>query len=234
MTKYVTSVKNEEIIAKYEELNSSIKVAHFFNISTSYVKRILKEAGVLRNLSQAASRRVSSFKGKKHSLENRIRMSNLAKERTGEKNPFFNRRHSEKTKNKMRIAAKERTGKRNPNYRHGNYKRRTKDFLIHEFKEVRDQAFINDNYTCQFCAKKGGDLHAHHRIPYWVCKEAYLDVENLIICCKACHLAHAHNGDYAKFNTDLITQKLIEKYNLDRERLNELADFKNKKSDAIV
>lgn len=43
------------------------------------------------------------------------------------------------------------------------------------------------NYTCQFCNKIGGRLHAHHVKPVVSHPELALDFENLITVCKPCH-----------------------------------------------
>lgn len=225
----IKNIKKEEIVAKYEQLKSSYKVADFFNTSATSVKRILKQECALRTQSEASKEKNLDHLRKPVSVKTRKKQSQNAKQRVGNKNNFYGKSHSLETKLKISKAAKERTGKRNPNYKHGTYKRRPKDYLITEFKPVRELVFKIDNFTCQFCAKKGGNLHAHHKIPYWVNKDAYLDVDNLMTCCDVCHLKEAHNGDYAKFNVSLISDNLVDKYNLDRERLNELANFNNKK-----
>lgn len=31
----------------------------------------------------------------------------------------------------------------------------------------RQQIFLRDNFTCQICGKKGGDLEAHHKKPFY-------------------------------------------------------------------
>jgi 5-methylcytosine-specific restriction endonuclease McrA len=225
MRKKIEELDQKMIVEQYKNFISSYDIATYHGCSQDSILKVLRLNNALRNRKEAAKARGNTWKQK---------ISESAKKRTGNKNPFFGKKHSETTKEKLSNAAKERTGKRNPNYRHGQYKRRAKDFLITEFSPIRKSAFERDSYTCNFCNKVGGDLHAHHKIPYWVCKEAYLDVENLITCCENCHLTAAHNGDYARFNTSIINDELIVKYKLDRERLNELADFNNKKSDAIV
>lgn len=225
MKKKIEELDQTLIVEQYQNFISSYKIADYHGCSQDTILKVLRLNNVIRNKKEAAKARGSEWRNK---------ISENAKKRTSEKNPFFGKTHSKETKEKISKAAKERTGKRNPNYKHGNYKRRKKDFLIVEFAPVRKAAFERDSYTCKFCDKTGGELHAHHKIPYWVCEESYLDLDNLVTCCKNCHLTNAHNGDYARFNISIITDDLIVKYNLDRERLNELADFNNKKSDAIV
>lgn len=221
-------LEQDKVIEKYKQLNSLRKTAKHFNTSVNNISKILKGTGVVNEApAQCFSNRGDSW---------RKQLSEHAKSRKGKNNSFYGKKHDEFTKKKISEAAKKRTGERNPNYRHGNYKRRTKDHLISEFSSFKTACFERDNYTCKICNKRGGlTLNAHHKIPYWVCQDSYFDLDNLMTCCKSCHKDVAHKGDYARFNVDLIEESLIIKYNLHRERLNELADFKNKKkSDAIV
>lgn len=203
---------SEFVISEYKKTKSTKYIAKILNVNYNTVARFLKSKNLLLDRSE------------------------LAKLRTGDKNPFYGKTHSREAKEIISGYAKKRTKERNPNYRHGNYKRRTKDFMIVETQELRKLVFERDNYTCRISGKRGGGvLNAHHLIPYWVEPKAYLDIDNLITVTEDIHKYVCHNGDYARFNVDIIPDSLIEKYKLCRERLNELADFKNKKkSDVIV
>jgi 5-methylcytosine-specific restriction protein A len=215
-------VCNEEIIKRYDELNSSYKVAESLGLSPTLVKRVLAEAGVLRTLSEAASRRIPAPPYKRTEAH-RKNLSDIAKSRTGEKNHFYGKTHSEEVRKKLSESAKKRTEERNPNYKHGEYQRRPRDYKIAEFKPIRNFVFNRDKHTCVYCSQVGNHLHAHHLIPYWVCEAAFLDVDNLITVCTKCHFENAHLGNWSKFDTKFITDKLILKYNIHRERLSELA-----------
>lgn len=219
-------IKVEDLINSYNELKSSYKVAKKFNTSATAIKRILKKLGVLRTQSSAAKERDNSHLLYERTKEHKKNLSELAKSRTKEKNPFFGKKHSLKTKEKIGEFSRQRTGERNPNYKDGNYQRRPRDFKIAEFTRLRNFIFNRDNYTCKYCELMGGHLHAHHKIPYWVCKEAFLDTENLITVCTKCHFEKAHKNNWVKFDIELIDDRLIKKYSLDRERLNDLADYK--------
>lgn len=213
-----------EFIKDYLELNSSYKVAKKYNITATAAKKLLKEAGVLRTQSEAAKARNNPNLGKYKRMEDHKKnLSELASKRTGNKNPFFGKKHSNETKSVFSEIAKERTGKRNPNYKNGNYERRPRDFKISEFTPVRNRVFNRDDHSCYYCRNKGGHLHAHHILPYWIMPSAFLDDENLITVCTTCHFKEAHNGNWHKFDLTPITDYLLNKYSLNRERLNELA-----------
>lgn len=205
----LTEQQLADLIGEYRKTLSVVKTAKKFNLGKNKTRKILKENNVLLSLSEYASLR------------------------TGEKNHFYKKTHNNETKTKLSQNAKLRTKERNPNYKTGNYLRRPRDFKISEFTRLRNVVFNRDKYTCQITGQVGGHLHAHHLIPYWVCSEAFLDIDNLITVSTQAHFNVCHKGDWASFDVSLISDKLLQKYSLQRERLNELADFKNK-SEAIV
>lgn len=226
MKKAEVNIATEILIQDYQELKSSYKVAKKHNISATAVKRILKDARVIRTQSEAAKEKDISHLKYVRTNEHKENLSELGKLKTGDKNPFFGKKHTEETKIKLSKAAKERTEKRNPNYKDGSYQRRPRDFKIAEFTRLRKFVFNRDDYTCKYCKGMSGHLHAHHKIPYWVLPEAFLDTFNLVTVCTECHFKHAHLSDWTKFDVEIIEDTLLEKYKLDRERLNELTGKK--------
>lgn len=223
LMKNVLDIPVELIIEAYKELKSSYKVAKKFNTSATTIKRILKDNGVLRNQKDAAKQRENNGWYYKRTDEHKEKLSSLGKTRTNDKNPFYGKTHNKSTKKKLSNYAKLRTQERNPNYKNGTYQRRPRDFKQAEFTRLRNFIFNRDEYTCKYCGCIGGHLHAHHKIPYWINSDAFLDPSNLITTCTACHFKHAHLGNWSKFDINLIEDYLIERYSLDRERLNELA-----------
>lgn len=53
------------------------------------------------------------------------------------------------------------------------------------WKEIVKQVFLRDNYTCQYCGKRGGKLEADHIIPF--SKGGSDDMENLTTACRTCN-----------------------------------------------
>lgn len=234
MKKVADNIQIEILIKDYLELDSSYKVADKHGVSATAVKRLLKKAGVLRTQNDAAKIKYSKkqFNKYKRTEKHKENLSNLAKQRTGENNHFFGKKHSDDIKNILSDVAKKRTKERNPNYKDGKYIRRPRDYKIAEFKPIRNFVFNRDKFTCSYCKTKGGHLHAHHILPYWVKPEAFLDEKNLITVCTVCHFKNAHSSNWQTFDINLVSEELIIKYSLDRERLSDLAVLK--KTDAIV
>jgi len=52
----------------------------------------------------------------------------------------------------------------------------------------RKSVFKRDNYTCQQCNKRGGDLNAHHLFSVTKFPELKLNINNGITFCENCHL----------------------------------------------
>ena len=196
------NVSKDLIRDTYLELECSKKTAKVLNLGINRTREILKEMGILKPAGHV-----------------------LKRDKSGKNNPFYGKTHSDKTKKKLSKHAKERTGKRNPNYKDGKYLRRPRDFKISKMTKIRNFVFNRDDYTCLYCNKKGGNLHAHHKIPYWVKPEAFEDSENLCTVCTDCHFEKAHVSNWCRFDVSIISEELMEKYSLDRERLSGLDAF---------
>ena len=56
-----------------------------------------------------------------------------------------------------------------------------------EYKAWRKNVFTRDNYTCQICGVRGGELHADHVVPFAVDPSKRFDVENGRTLCAKCH-----------------------------------------------
>lgn len=55
------------------------------------------------------------------------------------------------------------------------------------WKHVRAEVFKRDDYTCNQCGVRGGDMHAHHILQRKDYPELALDVDNCITLCVECH-----------------------------------------------
>lgn len=195
----IANLNVSDIIKSYKELKSSYKVAEKYNTSPTQVKRVLKELNVLRTQSLAATERnlytdPSKMKGHKKSAKMR---SNLKE-------------------------AISKSDKRKNNIKHGKAVRKTARRL-EEFELIRlKKEILKDcDYKCQNCSSNN-KLVLHHILPYSFVPEASLDKENLMLLCSKCHLSHGHNGNWKIFNINLVTEKLMVKYSLHAERLNEM------------
>jgi 5-methylcytosine-specific restriction endonuclease McrA len=58
-----------------------------------------------------------------------------------------------------------------------------------QYKAWRTAVFTRDNWTCQSCSRRGGDLHAHH-IELWSRRpELRFEVSNGLTLHEECHRA---------------------------------------------
>lgn len=56
-----------------------------------------------------------------------------------------------------------------------------------EYVSWRNEVFMRDDYTCQHCFKRGGNLEAHHIKPFAYYPELRLNVDNGLTLCNGCH-----------------------------------------------
>lgn len=56
-----------------------------------------------------------------------------------------------------------------------------------EARGWRRNVFTRDNYTCQICGKRGGDMEADHIYPFSLFADLRYVVDNGRTCCKPCH-----------------------------------------------
>lgn len=113
-------------------------------------------------------------KGKKHSIEVRIKMSNAQKERYKDtRMPLSERQELTKIRGSL------------------------------EMKLWKETVFKRDDYTCDYCGKRGGDLHAHHLRSFSNFPEVRFDVDNGMTICVKCH-RYIHAKKVAIFYDTMI------------------------------
>ena len=62
------------------------------------------------------------------------------------------------------------------------------------YKEWTRKVFERDDYTCQCCGKRGGNLNAHHLYNFSEYPNLRYDISNGITFCRECHLINFPNS----------------------------------------
>lgn len=114
--------------------------------------------------------------GKKRSCGclQREKSGERAKKRTGPLNHFFGMKGDKSPTYKKELTEEQ---------RQTNARQR----VSMEGVEWRKRVYERDNYTCQCCNKRGGNLEAHHMDSFSDFPEKRLDIKNGLTLCKSCH-----------------------------------------------
>lgn len=83
---------------------------------------------------------------------------------------------------------KEYSGKKHWNWQGGITPISQKIRNSQEYTIWREAVFLRDNYTCQICNERGGNLNADHIKPFSLYPELRLAIDNGRTLCKSCHL----------------------------------------------
>lgn len=79
------------------------------------------------------------------------------------------------------------TGKNNPNWRGGKTSENEKIRKSKEYELWRISVFIRDNYTCQECGHKGGNLNVDHIKQFAYFPQLRFAIDNGRTLCVECH-----------------------------------------------
>lgn len=80
------------------------------------------------------------------------------------------------------------------------------------YKEWTRKVFNRDNYTCQCCGKRGGNLNAHHLYNFSEYKDLRYDVDNGITLCEKCHLVNYPNSFHSIYGEYKNTPGQMKEY----------------------
>jgi len=135
-----------------------------------------------------------------------------------------------------RIDTIQRTGvldrENNPAWRGGIWKR-IKDFRSTHRKEEgkwRISVYQNDNYTCRICGEIGGNLNAHHILPYAKFPDDRFNVDNGMTLCVECH-KKLHKHEEIRMLVDFDEWKRIHEAIKGASDLYQIKSFKPWESD---
>jgi hypothetical protein len=100
---------------------------------------------------------------------------------------------SAETRRKMAVAKKLNpsryafNGETNPNWKGGATANQKLIRNSREYQTWRRHVFQRDDYTCQKCGERGGDLHADHELPIALFPSLTFEILNGRTLCAKCH-----------------------------------------------
>lgn len=81
-----------------------------------------------------------------------------------------------------------------------------------EYKHWRNSVLERDNYTCQCCNKRGGDLQAHHIHNFAEHEDQRFDLENGITMCVNCHSPAVKGSFHSLYGVKHNNEKQLTEY----------------------
>lgn len=75
----------------------------------------------------------------------------------------------------------------NPNYKDGSSSERDCLKATKAYKQLVQEVWLRDDWTCERCGHRGGKVHAHHVIPWAGNPEHRFELTNLVTLCEDCH-----------------------------------------------
>jgi len=101
------------------------------------------------------------------------------------------------------------SGENHPNWKGGISPERQELYSRKEWKTVVNKVWKRDNATCQLCGayadhESNKTFHIHHIISFQV-KEKRMNLDNLILLCRDCHIfVHSNQNKYSVFIEDTL------------------------------
>ena len=165
----------------------NMSVAHTGVSLSKYHRNCISESLQGHSVSDSTKHKISEkAKGRKFTEQHKLRIS---KSRKGRPSNFKGKKHSDKS----RVKLSKIQGGNGDLIRLNNRRWSPKDV------EWRYAIFKRDNFTCQFCLKYGGKLHAHHIRPCAAFPKLRYKLSNGITLCEKCHRkVRGYEAEYAR------------------------------------
>jgi len=170
------------------------KFKNKINFMPSGVYKRTKEHS--KNIGLSLKGRVSPMLGKKQKEESKLKMIKTKTDR----NSFNKGGYKLSSQTRMKMS-KRMMGSGSPNWRGGVTKLQKIIRWCFKSRQWRSDVFTRDDFTCQLCFKRGGDLHADHIKPFalileenkiftlqqsYNCEELW-NINNGRTLCEICH-----------------------------------------------
>ena len=105
-----------------------------------------------------------------------------------------------------------RIGSNNPRWKGGITPEQIKQRNSKKYAEWRDAVYKRDDYTCQCCGTRGGQLNAHHIKSFANYPELRFDIDNGITLCEPCHSWEYEGSLHNLYGSQDVTPEQLYSY----------------------
>lgn len=102
----------------------------------------------------------------------------------GENNPMYGKHHSKETRV---LQSMQKQGEKSPTWKGGITPENQRVRASGRYRLWREAVFARDNWTCQKCGERGGNLQAHHIKAFSLYPELRFIIGNGMTLCVLCH-----------------------------------------------
>jgi hypothetical protein len=115
-----------------------------------------------------------------------------AKDQIGRRSPMLGRKHTKEARLKMSLSQAGRVGELAAHWKGGIYRtikpaKKDRDERMRFRLTIQRQVLERDNYTCQLCGQRGGDLQVDHIQSWKDYVDLRFDINNCRTLCSRCH-----------------------------------------------
>lgn len=103
-------------------------------------------------------------------------------------------------------------GENNPSWKGGVSDENNRERHSNQYKKWVKEVYLRDNYTCQCCGRKGGELRAHHIESFAKNKTKRYDLFNGMTLCRNCHDVDVPNSFHNTYGTVSHTKEQLSEY----------------------
>lgn len=177
----------EQAINLYKSGIGSCTISKQLRIPTGTICGWIKNAGIVRETNQKSNKRIKAYPKSVQIKAIELYLSGLSMKKVGDKIGVHPMTLWKWIKRKGLSRSKGSPKEKNVNWKGGITPEYNRIRNTPEYRRWRTSVYERDKWTCKSCEKVGGELRAHHILPFSKYPSMRLEINNGITLCEECH-----------------------------------------------